>query len=90
VGTLCFWERPQKDKKINDTFEAPQSLPRYGKGADTETLSGGAVCLSFCEFVLVFGHFVWVSGLVSDPPGPILESVFLWRVSVDRNLPVHW
>ena len=22
------------------------------------------------------------------PPGPILESVFLWRVSVDRNLPV--
>ncbi len=29
-----------------------------------------------------------VSGLFSYPPGPILESVFLWRVSVDRNLHV--
>jgi hypothetical protein len=29
-----------------------------------------------------------VFGVVSYPPGPILESVFLWRVSVGRNLPV--
>ncbi len=27
----------------------------------------------------VFGGFPWVSGLVSYPPGPILESAFLWR-----------
>ncbi len=37
---------------------------------------------------VVFGRFPLVFGLVSYPPGPILESVFLWRVSVDRNLPV--
>ncbi len=36
-----------------------------------------------------FGRFPLVFGLVSYPPGPILESVFLWRVSVDRNLPVY-
>ncbi len=36
----------------------------------------------------VFGRFSLVFGLVSYSPGPILESVFLWRVSVDRNLPV--
>jgi hypothetical protein len=35
---------------------------------------------------LVFGCFPLVFGLVSSPPGHILESVFLWRVSVDRNL----
>ena len=34
----------------------------------------------------VFGRFPLVFGLVSYPPGPILESVFLWRVPVDRNL----
>ncbi len=36
----------------------------------------------------VFGRFPLVFGLGSYPPGPILESVFLWRASVDRNLPV--
>ncbi len=36
----------------------------------------------------VFGRVSWVSGRVASLPGPILESVFLWRVSVDRNLPV--
>ncbi len=36
----------------------------------------------------VLGCFPLVSGQVSYPPGPILESVFLWRVSVDRNLRV--
>ncbi len=36
----------------------------------------------------VFGRSPLVFGLVSYPPGPILESVFLWRVSVDRNLPL--
>ncbi len=43
------------------------------------------------EFLWVFevvGRVPLVSGRVSFPPGPILESVFLWRVSVDRNLPV--
>ncbi len=30
-----------------------------------------------------------VSGLVSYLLGAILESVFLFRVSVDRNLPVY-
>ena len=35
----------------------------------------------------VLGSFLLVVGLVSDPPGPILESVFLLCVSVDRNLP---
>jgi hypothetical protein len=35
---------------------------------------------------VVFGRFPLVFGLVFYPPGPILESVFLWRVSVDRNL----
>ena len=24
-----FWDRPQKDKHINDKFVAPQGLPRY-------------------------------------------------------------
>ncbi len=33
----------------------------------------------------VFGRFPLAFGLVSYPPGPISESVFLWRVSVDRN-----
>ncbi len=28
VGTLSFWDRPQKGKKINDKFEAPQGLRR--------------------------------------------------------------
>ncbi len=37
----------------------------------------------------VFGSFPLVFGLVSYPPGAILESVFLWRVSVDRNLLVN-
>ena len=50
----------------------------YGKGVDTETVCRGRVL----EFLLVFG-------ILSDPPGPILESVFLWCVSVDRNLPVQ-
>ncbi len=36
----------------------------------------------------VFGSFPSVPGLISYPPGPLLESVFLWRVFVDRNLPV--
>jgi hypothetical protein len=36
-----------------------------------------------------FGRLFLVSGWVSYPPGPILESVFPWRVSVDRNLPVY-
>ncbi len=36
----------------------------------------------------VFGRFTLVFGLASYPPGPIVESVFLWRVSVDRSLPV--
>ncbi len=35
---------------------------------------------------MVFGRFPLVFGLVSYCPGPVLESVFLWRVSVDRNL----
>ncbi len=34
------------------------------------------------------GSFPLLFGLVSYPPGPILESVFRWRVSVARNLPV--
>ncbi len=41
------------------------------------------------EFRSVFevvGRFPLVFGLISYPPGPILESVFLWRVPVDRNL----
>jgi hypothetical protein len=28
VGTLCFLDRPQKDRNTNDKFEAPQGLPR--------------------------------------------------------------
>ena len=36
----------------------------------------------------VFGRFPLVVGLVSYPSGSILEYAFLWRVSVDRNLPV--
>ncbi len=36
----------------------------------------------------VLGRFLLVFGLVSYPLGSILESVFLWHVSVDRNLPV--
>ncbi len=36
----------------------------------------------------VVGRFPLVFGLVSYPPGPILKSVFLWCVSVDRNLPL--
>ncbi len=59
----------------------------YGEGFDTETLQARAGSLSFCGFLLV-GRFPLVFGLVSHPPGPILESVFMWRVSVDRNLPV--
>ena len=43
---------------------------------------------SVSVFFVVVGRFPLVFGLVSYPPGPILESVFLWRVSVDRNLPV--
>ncbi len=31
-----------------------------------------------------------VFGLVSCVPGPILESVFLWHVSVGRDLPVSF
>ena len=27
MGTLCIWNRPQKDKKINGKSEAPQGLP---------------------------------------------------------------
>ncbi len=37
----------------------------------------------------MFGCLPLVFGLVSYPPGHILRSVFLWSVSVDRNLPVH-
>ncbi len=29
MGTSCFWDRPQKDKNINEKFEAPQGLPSY-------------------------------------------------------------
>ena len=47
----------------------------YGKGVDTETPKVGAVVPEF----LSVGRFPWVSGLLSYPPGPILESAFLWR-----------
>ena len=36
----------------------------------------------------VLGSFLVVFGIDSYPPGPILGSVFLFRISVDRNLPV--
>jgi hypothetical protein len=54
------------------------------KGVDTE----GWV-LEFLSAFLVLGHFTLVFVLVSYLFGPILESLFLWPVSVDRNLPVH-
>ena len=47
-----------------------------------------ALVLQVKTVFVAFGCLFWVSGLVSYPPGPILESVFLWRVSVDGNLPV--
>ncbi len=36
----------------------------------------------------VFGRLPWDPGRLSYPPGPI-GSMFLWRVSVDRDLPVY-
>ncbi len=33
---MSFWDRPQKDKKINDTFEAPQGLPRLSASRGPE------------------------------------------------------
>jgi hypothetical protein len=52
----------------------PEKVPRKGS-------------LSFCMFS---GFWLFPVGfrLVFLPPGRILESAFLWRVSVDRNLPV--
>ncbi len=37
-------------------------------------------------FFVFLGRFPLIFGLASYPPGPILESAFLCRVSVDRNL----
>ncbi len=37
---MCFWDRPQKGKKVNDKCEAPQGLPRLAEAADEE-LRGG-------------------------------------------------
>ena len=48
-------------------------------------LSRGRI-LEFLSVFVVFGRFLWVSGLLSHPPGPILGFVFLQRCSVDRNL----
>ena len=31
VGTVCFWDGPQKYKKIHDKFEAPQGPPSWGQ-----------------------------------------------------------
>ncbi len=28
-GHFVFWDRPQKDKNLNDEIEAPQGMPRY-------------------------------------------------------------
>ena len=57
----------------------PRAFPgARGEGFDTETLEVGAGSLSFCRFLcflLVFLGFP--AGFPA--PGPILESVFLWR-----------
>ena len=44
-----------------------------------ETLLGRGRVPEFLLVFVVFGRFPSVFGRVSYPPGPILESVFLWR-----------
>jgi hypothetical protein len=64
-----------------------RTLRQYGQGADTEPLiSAGSRSLSFCRFPKLLVVVLLVFGFVSCLPGLILESVFLCRVSVDRNL----
>jgi hypothetical protein len=68
-------------------FEVSRSgFATYGKGADTETPQIGAGSLSFCRFSKLWAVFLWFSALFPARTGLILESVFLWRVSVDRKL----
>ncbi len=40
-------------------------------------------------FSLCLVVFLWFLEGFSYTPGPILDSVFLWHVSVDRNLPAY-
>ncbi len=40
MGTLCFWCRQQKDKKINDESEAPQGPPGEANNAALSTYPG--------------------------------------------------
>ncbi len=57
------------------TVRAPIQKPlRPGQGPSVSVVFG------------VFARLSLVFGLVSYPLGAILESVFLFRVSVDRNL----
>jgi hypothetical protein len=55
----------------------------YGEGADKETLLGRGRVLEFLSVFGFLGRFPLGFGFVSYPPGPILKTVFLWRVFVD-------
>ncbi len=40
MGTLCFWDRPQKYKNISDNYEAPHGPPREAATPSTFRCSG--------------------------------------------------
>ncbi len=64
--------------------------PIYCKGVDTE---GRGRVLEFLWFSVFLVIFLFGVRPRTYFPGPSLESAFLWRISVDRNLPVwavHW
>ncbi len=60
MGTWCFGDRPQKDKKINDKFEAPQGLQvmSYG-GVESVRKAVRNQCSSLgaCLFLEDTGHW---------------------------------
>ncbi len=67
----------------------PPGLPRgQGGGPWYRNPLGRGRVPEFLWVFGVFGRFPEVSGRLSCPTRPILESVFLWGVSVDSNLPV--
>ncbi len=78
MGTLCFWDRPQKDKMINGKLEAPQGLlswaivqfTSFGSSSNDAGIGLKSIGFGLGRFA---GTAAGIAGLVSSGLGAGLD-----------------